>query len=91
LASHAVRLAASLSRTGDPVPTSDPKCPLTALHEDRPISAALEDRLERRLFPIRASYNFYADGDFMGIHSDVPNCQVTLIGQVSGKTKKQFA
>jgi hypothetical protein len=64
-----------------------PGARLRAIHEDLNLLTVLRKLTGRPLLPTRASYIFYRAGDFIGLHTDVSPCGLTLISSVLGRTE----
>lgn len=67
--------------------SSFPGICLRSLHEDPALLAAVRALTGRLLLPTRASYIYYRLGDFIGLHTDVSPCTLTLIIGVLGETE----
>ena len=57
---------------------------LRALHEGNRVRELLRELTGLHFFATRASYLFYEPGDFIGLHTDLDACQVTLVTSVLG-------
>lgn len=58
---------------------------LTAIHEDPALVATISERMGRRMYPTRCTYLRYRAGDFLGVHTDQPTCEVSLMFTVDGE------
>jgi hypothetical protein len=65
-------------RSAGPGPT------LRAVHESVSVRSLLRELTGLYFFPTRASYLYYAPGDFIGLHTDIEPCQLTLVTSVLG-------
>lgn len=64
--------------------SSPPGTSLHELHERPALVRQLRSMTGWILYPTRSSYLFYRPGDFLGIHTDVAACKLTLITVVVG-------
>jgi alkylated DNA repair dioxygenase AlkB len=64
--------------------SASPGPALRALHESRRLKELLRELTGRYFFATRSSYLFYSAGDFIGLHTDIDPCQVTLVTSVLG-------
>ncbi|MEV4545570.1 hypothetical protein [Micromonospora echinaurantiaca] len=58
---------------------------LVAIHEDPALVAQISARMGRRMYPTRCTYLEYRPGDFLGVHTDQPTCEVSLLFTVDGE------
>jgi hypothetical protein len=56
---------------------------LSAIHEDAAVLRFLRELTGRRLFPTRATYLYYPRDGFLGIHTDIATCSVSLLVALS--------
>lgn len=64
--------------------TAGPGPVLRDLHEGARLIEMLRQATGLYFFPTRVSYLFYGPGDFIGLHTDIDPCQVTLVTSVVG-------
>lgn len=64
--------------------SASPGPALRALHEGSRLRELLCELTGQHFFATRSSYLFYAVGDFIGLHTDIDPCQVTLVTCVLG-------
>lgn len=64
--------------------TAGPGPVLRGLHEGTHVVGLLRQMTGQYFFPTRVSYLFYGPGDFIGLHTDIDPCQVTLLTSVLG-------
>jgi alkylated DNA repair dioxygenase AlkB len=64
--------------------SASPGPALRALHESSRLRELLAELTGRHFFATRSSYLFYSAGDFIGLHTDIDPCQVTLVTGVLG-------
>jgi hypothetical protein len=58
---------------------------LVAVHEDRALVDLVSERMGRRMYPTRCTYLRYEEGDYLGVHTDQPTCEVSLLFVVDGE------
>ncbi len=58
---------------------------LIAIHEDAHLVALISERMGRRMYPTRCTYLQYRAGDYLGVHTDQPTCEVSLLFTVDGE------
>jgi hypothetical protein len=58
---------------------------LTTIHEDPELVALISQRMGRRMYPTRCTYLRYREGDYLGVHTDQPTCEVSLMFTVDGE------
>lgn len=58
---------------------------LTAIHEDPVLVNLISERMGRRMYPTRCTYLPYRKGDFLGVHTDQPTCEVSLLFTIDGE------
>lgn len=57
---------------------------LRALHESREFRDFASELAGTSMRPTYSGYLFYEDGDFIGLHKDLPACELTLLVAVRG-------
>lgn len=58
---------------------------LIAVHEDAQLVALVSEKMGRRMYPTRCTYLRYREGDYLGVHTDQPTCEVSLLFTVDGE------
>jgi hypothetical protein len=58
---------------------------LLAVHEDPQLVALISARMGRQMYPTRCTYLRYRPGDYLGVHTDQPTCEVSLMFTVDGE------
>jgi hypothetical protein len=58
---------------------------LIHLHEDPELVALISARMGRRMYPTRCTYLRYRRDDYLGVHTDQPTCEVSLMFTVDGE------
>lgn len=58
---------------------------LVQIHEDPVLVADVSRRMGRAMYPTRCTYLRYRKGDFLGVHTDMPTCEVSLLFTVEGE------
>lgn len=58
---------------------------LSAIHEDPVLLDELSVVLGRRMYPTRCTYLPYACADYLGVHTDQPNCEISLLFTIDGE------
>jgi hypothetical protein len=58
---------------------------LIAIHEDPVLVRLLSEKMGRRMYPTRCTYLPYEKGDFLGVHTDQPNCELSLLFTIDGE------
>jgi hypothetical protein len=58
---------------------------LIQIHEDPALVDLISDRMGRPMYPTRCTYLRYRDGDYLGVHTDQPTCEVSLLFTVDGE------
>jgi hypothetical protein len=61
-----------------------PGAELVGLHESASISNLASHLLGARAYATRAGYLYYEEGDYVGLHTDSPYCQLTIIAHIDG-------
>lgn len=56
---------------------------LDALVEDPELKDLISSLADRPLIPVIKGYKFYREGDFLGIHTDLPQCDITITFSLS--------
>ena len=57
---------------------------LIEVHEDPQLVALISSKMGRQMYPTRCTYLRYRDGDYLGVHTDQPTCEVSLMFTVDG-------
>lgn len=60
---------------------------MDALVANAEFKEIVQSRAERALVPVIKGYKFYRDGDFLGIHTDLPQCDLTVTFAISDGLK----
>lgn len=58
---------------------------LIKIHEAPPLVDAISRQMGRRMWPTRCTYLNYRTGDYLGVHTDQPTCEVSLLFTVTGE------
>jgi hypothetical protein len=58
---------------------------LISVHEDPYLVFLISERMGRRMYPTRCTYLKYRAGDYLGVHTDQPTCEVSLLFTVDGE------
>jgi len=58
---------------------------LIAIHEDPQLVALISNRMGRQMYPTRCTYLRYREGDYLGVHTDQPTCEVSILFTVDGE------
>lgn len=56
---------------------------MDALVANAEFKEIVQSRAERAIVPVIKGYKFYRDGDFLGIHTDLPQCDLTVTFAIS--------
>jgi hypothetical protein len=70
--------------------TATPGLALQSLHEKPQLCKSISKAMGKRMFATRASYLFYQPGDFIGFHTDIGPCQVTVLMRVFGNVGPRY-
>jgi hypothetical protein len=58
---------------------------IIGIHEDPHLVAAISEQVGRTVYPTRCTYLPYRKGDFLGVHTDQPNCEVSVMFLIDGE------
>lgn len=57
---------------------------LIQIHEDPALVDEVSARMGRRMHPTRCTYLRYRKGDYLGVHTDQPTCEISLLFTIAG-------
>ncbi|MBU8860447.1 MULTISPECIES: hypothetical protein [unclassified Micromonospora] len=57
---------------------------LIKIHEDPALVAEISAHMGRPMHPTRCTYLRYEKGDYLGVHTDQPTCEVSLLFTIAG-------
>jgi hypothetical protein len=58
---------------------------IVGIHEDPGLIAAISEQTGRTMYPTQCTYLPYHKGDFLGVHTDQPNCEVAVMFTIDGE------